>query len=176
MIYFKNLQTNDVITFENQNAIGSSFYDTTTFKELKNGELNAYLLQEAKNKKLEELEALFQDTLNTKIINIKYIGSGSTVINSEINLKIDDQTTSELGKVKDFFDLNPTIKTSAFGDAISKTTKTINRDTLTRYSLMSGAIINLEPNGLYPKRRAIKSQINALTSIVDVNNFNIVFE
>ena len=38
MIYFKNLQTNQIIEFENENQIGEYFYNTSLFTELTNQE------------------------------------------------------------------------------------------------------------------------------------------
>ena len=50
MIYFKNLQTNEVIEFENENQIGSYFYNTSLFTELTNQEdIDNYLFKKKKD-------------------------------------------------------------------------------------------------------------------------------
>jgi hypothetical protein len=49
MIYYKNLQTNNIIEFENENSVGQAFYNTQEFIRLTQNESDAYVLQKAKD-------------------------------------------------------------------------------------------------------------------------------
>ena len=48
MIYFKNLQTNEIIEFQNENTIGDYFLDTNLFKKLTNTERTQYQFNQTK--------------------------------------------------------------------------------------------------------------------------------
>lgn len=41
MVYYKDLQTNEIITFDSEASVGTSFYDISKYLKLENGEVNA---------------------------------------------------------------------------------------------------------------------------------------
>jgi hypothetical protein len=65
MIYYKNLKTNDIITLENENSIGSFFYNETLFKKLNEEEIKEYLFE----KKQDELRRYVENEKDSKKLN-----------------------------------------------------------------------------------------------------------
>lgn len=57
MIYYKNLETNQVIEFENESSIGGVFFDEKKYKRLGEKEVFEYLLTQAKTQKIIELNS-----------------------------------------------------------------------------------------------------------------------
>ena len=60
MIYYKNLETNQAIEFENESSIGIVFFDEKKYKRLEEKEINEFLFTEAKAQKINELKANFE--------------------------------------------------------------------------------------------------------------------
>ncbi len=91
MIYYKNLQTNFIIEFENENAIGDCFLNEKLFKKLTN--------MEAKNYELaKELNSLTEQ----KIVQLRelYIKSQVAIVNGAITFPLLLQG-DEYSKLKD---------------------------------------------------------------------------
>lgn len=65
MIYFKNLQTNDIIEFQNENSIGNYFLNTALFKKLTDKEIIQYQFE----KKKQELIQYTEEQKDLKKIN-----------------------------------------------------------------------------------------------------------
>ena len=54
-MYFENLETSQIIKFENESSIGSVFFDEKKYKRLEEKEINEFLLTQAKAQKINEL-------------------------------------------------------------------------------------------------------------------------
>jgi ribosomal protein RSM22 (predicted rRNA methylase) len=69
MIYYKNLQTNQIIEFVNENAIGNFFYNESLFKKLTKKEITGYEFNKIKEQKIQQVNSIASQkiTLNYPI-------------------------------------------------------------------------------------------------------------
>lgn len=169
MIYYKNLQTNEIIGFQNENSIGQAFYDTTVYKKLTQSQSNAYELQKAKDDKKILVDSLRDEFINTKIIQVP-------IENDILNIGIDNNTSNEIAKIALTCMLNPSMTAVNFGDAITKTTKILSQASIMNYAAQAHALLNSDATGAFPKARIYKQQINECGTIQEINDIVITFE
>lgn len=81
MIYFKNLQTGKIIEFQDENSIGSYFYDTNFYIPATQSEIDNHLF----NKKKEELIAYCKQQRDLRKSTFKIIYSGQEYIINNID-------------------------------------------------------------------------------------------
>jgi hypothetical protein len=99
MIYLKNKQTNEIKTFEVGNYLQLSKNIRNQYVEATQKEINAYLLQEAKNSKIAEIKAAKDEALYLPIdyLDTQFISSekasqnilGALVLNGDDNQWLD---------------------------------------------------------------------------------------
>jgi hypothetical protein len=99
MIYLKNKQTNEIKTFEVGNYLQLSKNIRNQYVEATQKEINAYLLQEAKNSKIAEIKAAKDEALYLPIdyLDTQFISSekasqnilGALVLNGDNNYWLD---------------------------------------------------------------------------------------
>ena len=124
-------------------------------------------LTEAKSVKKRLVDEKRDEFINKTIVKIK-IGD-----NDILNVKIDSQTRNELTQINQGFIAG--VLSTNFGDAIDKTTKQINSNTILQYFITVNEVLNDLVIGAYPKARAIKAQIEACTSLQDLDDIVIDF-
>jgi hypothetical protein len=100
MFYFKNLETNQVIEFENQNSIGDVFCDADKYKKLNENEIAIYQLQKAKDEKLLQLRINFNNASQKPfgLSQVKQIDKDGKVIgtiDTTFNINDTNLTASE---------------------------------------------------------------------------------
>ena len=64
MIYFKQLQTNEIIEFQDENSIGNYFLNTELFKKLTDKEILQYQFDKKKQEKINNLSTFYYNLLN----------------------------------------------------------------------------------------------------------------
>ena len=93
MIYFQNLQTNQIIKFENENSIGDYFFNTDLFKKLTDKEIIQYQFE----KKKQELIKYTEEQKDLKKINY-IVKRGGNEIPMQYSI---DSIISILSQMKD---------------------------------------------------------------------------
>lgn len=64
MICFQNLQTNEIIEFQNENAIGGYFLNTALFRKFTDKEIIQYQFNKKKQEKINNLSNFYYNLLN----------------------------------------------------------------------------------------------------------------
>ena len=102
MIYYKNLETNQVTEFENQSSIGGVFFDEKKYKKLEEKEVNDFLLTQAKSQKINEIGNAKEEALYAPItyLNTSFSASERACQNMLGNLVLNGETVEwqELNK------------------------------------------------------------------------------
>lgn len=179
MLYIvKNINTNEISEQDIPQAfidqlleVGQEYngFVKATQKEVDefNNEQTNQALKDTKTAKKALVDTARDKWINETIINVP-IESGI------INLKIDLNTRNELMQINQGF-IAGIITTANFGDVIDKTTKSITQTVILNYfSLVENALNHLT-DGIYPKARIIKTQIENCKTFEEVENIIIGF-
>lgn len=147
MIYLKNKQTNDIKTFEVDNYLQLSKNIRDQYVEATQKEIDTYLLQEAKNSKITEIQAAKEIDLylNVSYNNKDFISSEKAVSNMTGAIILDQDSYSWL---------------DAYGNSVTMTVNDLR-------SLVG--IIATQRSLVYNKEATKIKEINDAQTIEEVN-------
>ena len=147
MIYLKNKQTNEIKTFEVGNYLQLSKNIRNQYVEATQKEINAYLLQEAKNSKIAEIKAAKDEALYLPIdyLDTQFISSEKAVSNMTGAIILDQDSYSWL---------------DAYGNSVTMTVNDLR-------SLVG--IIATQRSLVYNKEATKIKEINDAQTIEEVN-------
>ena len=161
MIYYKNLETNQVIVFENESSIGVVFFDEKKYKRLEEKEINDFLLSQAKAQKINELNE-FHGSPEVKQLTIKagkfeaHIG-----LDSDSRYLIDEQISLLKFRI-DLKEINPTW---IYQNGVSVP---LNLSQLIGLRLFIGSLTDFN----FKARREAEKTINVLKTVDEIKNFD----
>lgn len=161
MIYYKNLQTNEIIEFQNENSIGDYFFNTELFKKLTNKEITQYQFEQKK----QELIKYTEEQKDLKKIN--YIVKRGT---SEIPMQYSiDTIISILNQMKDE-NIYPTF--------IYYDKQFINKVSFNNQNellFILNKFVTARRDNYYNNIPKNMQLINACTTIEEINNLQLTF-